>query len=418
MIKRALVVTPSSLTDIWKDEIYRWIGRDRLRVYTANAKNKPTEYINKPHYPIFIISYEMFVRQYDEISNIPFDLMICDEGHRLKNTNNKAFILLSQLPCKRRIILTGTPIQNDLQEFFALVDFVNPGFLGTNAEFTSHYVGPILASREPNVDETIKELGMSRAKELNEITGDFILRRTQAILDAYLPTKIETVLFCKSTPLQQRLYAAAVKTWNARDISRKELNHLSLIMTLRKICNHPSQIVHEVNVLGDKVHNTLSLLLHAENSLNLEESGKVKVLLSLLERVAANGEKIVIVSSFTQTLGMLENLCQVKDYKFLRLDGSVAAYNRHDMVTSFNNPCNKNFIFLLSAKAGGTGLNLSGASRLVLFDSDWNPATDLQAMSRVWRDGQRNSVYLYRFLTSGMMKYTKSHISQFTLKTV
>lgn len=168
-----------------------------------------------------IISYEMLVRHYDDIKDIKFQLLICDEGHRLKNNQIRTSTLLSQLQIKRRIILTGTPIQNDLQEFFALIDFVNPGILGTYAgkgilyriplsctkhvfdlEFKRHFEEPIVSSNQPNCGEEIRELGEERAKELNHSTNCFILRRTQSIINQYLPSKQECVVFCTPTPLQ------------------------------------------------------------------------------------------------------------------------------------------------------------------------------------------------------------------------
>ncbi|GLV45066.1 okra [Carabus blaptoides fortunei] len=403
IIKKALIVTPTNLTEVWEKEFYRWLGRSRIRVFVAHAR-KQFEFSTAPH-PVYIISYEMFVRCYEAVSHLSFDLIICDEGHRLKNALNRATTLLGQLPCKRRIILTATAIEKELQEFFVLTDFVNPGCLGTNEQYTQYFVIPILKSREPTADQHVKALGNARAAELNEITNGFILRRSHGITGAYLPTKTETVVFCKSSQLQQDLYVAAVEAWDNRNITNNyDLSHLSVMMILKKICNHPSLIMRDVNESRDLFPGSLRSLLSPDSPMKLEESGKVKVLLNLLQRVAANDEKIVLVSSYTQTLGMLANLCEVRDYKYVRLDGTISANNRLSIVTSFNNPWSKILVFLLSAKAGGLGLNLSGASRLVLFDSDWNPATDLQAMSRIWRDGQKYSVYLYRFLTTGTIE--------------
>lgn len=407
IISRALVVTPSSLTGNWENEFASWLGREKIRTFVVTTKNKPKNYV--PIIPVVIISYEMFVRYFEDLNEINFDLVICDEGHRLKNNSIKAAQLLSQLNCNRRIILTGTPIQNDLQEFYCLSNFVNPNCLGTNLEYKRYFEDYIVASRELNAPENVKVLGTERALELNKKTNHFILRRTQEVLDKYLPVKYESVIFVKCSEVQKTLYSAAVNYWENRDVSAKDVTHLSVINALKKICNHPVLLLQKNNTLSEEqternLYSHLQEILSNHNILTDDDSGKIKILFSLLSTLKELGEKIVIVSSFTQTLDMISQICDKKSYKYSRLDGNVASTQRTKIVESFNSVWNQDFVFLLSAKAGGVGLNLVGASRLVLFDSDWNPATDLQAMSRVWRDGQKKSVFLYRFLTAGTIE--------------
>ncbi|CAI9624054.1 unnamed protein product, partial [Staurois parvus] len=173
IIKRALIVTPGSLVKNWRKEFQKWLGTERMRVFSVDQDHKVEEFINSPLYPVLIISYEMLLRSMDQIQSLGFDLIICDEGHRLKNSSIKTTSALSSLSCSKRIILSGTPIQNDLQEFFALINFVNPGILGSLSTYRKIYEEPILQSREPSASKEQKTLGEERASELARVTGLF-----------------------------------------------------------------------------------------------------------------------------------------------------------------------------------------------------------------------------------------------------
>ena len=154
-------MTPSSLVENWYKEFNRWLGKHRIRVYKVNLKHKPCDFM-KTYDPVMIISYEMFMRYVDDLNSIRFDLMVCDEGHRLKNDQNKTYSILNQNKCRRRLILTGTPIQNDLQEFYALANFVNSDVLGSYSEYRSYFEQIICQSRGKNVDVETKLLGKLR----------------------------------------------------------------------------------------------------------------------------------------------------------------------------------------------------------------------------------------------------------------
>ncbi|KAL1139651.1 hypothetical protein AAG570_006629, partial [Ranatra chinensis] len=412
VVKRALIVAPSSLVPNWDQEFSKWIGAHRMQTFVVDKNNKPHDYKKTPHIPVIIVSYEMFVRYYDVMETIDFELVICDEGHRLKNNSIRTATLLNNLPCKQRVILTGTPVQNDLQEYYALVDFVNTGILGSPAEFRKKFEVPIIASRNPQALEDVIREGEAIAEELNRITSGFILRRTQDILDTFLPKKFEYVLFCPLTELQNKIYAEATKYWSTiledgRN-TKETVAHLSVITALKKICNHP----HLVRKDGDstfedesltKVLNDIFVEFNAQEPL-IEDSSKLQVVHALLKFLSMKKEKIVLVSNYTQTLDLLEALCEQHGFKYLRFDGSTPSNQRTDIVSRFNSPSSDCCVLLLSSKAGGVGLNLIGASRLVLFDSDWNPATDLQAMARIWREGQKKNVHIYRLLTSGTIE--------------
>ncbi|KAG8251606.1 DNA repair and recombination protein rad54b [Homalodisca vitripennis] len=236
LFKKVLIVTPSSLTRNWYQEFMRWLGKEYIHVFVVDQKNKPKDFLTQINVPVMIISYEMFVRCYDDVAATQFDLIICDEGHRLKNNSIRASTLLNQLPCSRRVLLSGTPVQNDLQEFYSLVNFVNPTILGTYTEFRHNFEENILASRQPDCDEDVKAMGESKANELSQVTSGFVLRRTHAILDQYLPGKHEYVVFCKPSQLQLKLFQSAISCWEEGE---KKVSHLAVITALKKICNHP-----------------------------------------------------------------------------------------------------------------------------------------------------------------------------------
>uniref|UniRef100_A0A182PII7 DNA repair and recombination protein RAD54-like n=1 Tax=Anopheles epiroticus TaxID=199890 RepID=A0A182PII7_9DIPT len=400
LAKRVLIVTPSSLVDNWDREISKWLQNERIFTFIVGPNNKLKRYAQSPHIPILIISYDMLAKQIGELETVKFDLMFCDEGHRLKNSNVKAFGVLNRLECRRRVLLTGTPIQNDLQEFFSLINFVNPGVIGTYQDFKARYETPIIVSQRPGVLPQSIELGIERLDELNAITGRFVLRRTQEVINRYLPDKHELVVFCHPSDLQTDLTRTALTFYESEKYSDNTISPLQLITVLKKICNHPSLVSVQGKEDPESLVHLLAERLPPWQRMGPNDSAKLGIVEALLETMLAMQEKIVIVSYYTKTLDMIGGLCDHHNYKYCRLDGSTAGPDRSKIVTAFNNITNDTFILLLGAKAGGAGLNLIGASRLVLYDNDWNPANDLQAMSRVWRDGQRKTVFIYRLLTA------------------
>ncbi|ETN66628.1 DNA repair and recombination protein RAD54 [Anopheles darlingi] len=400
LARRILIVTPSSLVENWDREITKWLRNERLFTFIVGPHNKLRLYAQSLHIPVLIISYEMLAKQIDELETVKFDLIFCDEGHRLKNSNVKVFGVLSKLECRRRVLITGTPIQNDLAEFYSLINFVNPGLLGSYQDFKARYETPIIISQRPGVLPQSIELGIERLNELNVITGRFVLRRTQEVINRYLPEKHELVIFCHPSELQTQLLRTALTFYEEERSGSNAITPLQLITILKKICNHPSLV--KVTGRGDpeSLLHRLADQLPDWQAMGPSDSAKLAIVDTLLEDLIVKQEKVVIVSYYNKTLDMIAGLCEHYNYKHSRLDGSTVASDRSKIVATFNNAASDIFILLLSAKAGGAGLNLIGASRLVLYDNDWNPANDLQAMSRVWRDGQTRTVFIYRLLTA------------------
>ncbi|KAL3232184.1 DNA repair and recombination protein RDH54 [Nakaseomyces bracarensis] len=408
LFNKVLVVCPVTLIGNWKREFQKWLGQNRIGVLTLNPKNNGEMdkisvrnflKVNRT-YQVLIIGYEKLLTVKDELLNQKekLGLLVCDEGHRLKNGSSKILNVLKELQIKRKLLLTGTPIQNDLNEFYTIIDFVNPGVLGTYNSFKRKFITPISKARDVNnkYNTTIIEIGEEKSKELIELTKKFILRRQSTILSRFLPPKTDIILFCKPTVQQIEAFADIIENVKV-DLNNITFNStLGLINLMKKVCNSPSLITNDPFFRSSV---PISKTMCYSSSFN---SGKLIVLMEILKelQMCCPEEKIVIVSNYTQTLDIIENLMNQEKYSSCRLDGSTPPKQRDLIVNSFNkNP--KIFSFLLSAKAGGVGLNLIGASRLILFDNDWNPAIDFQAMSRIHREGQKRPCFIYRLVTTG-----------------
>eukprot|EP00062_Callorhinchus_milii_P003990 gi/632941893/ref/XP_007886119.1/ PREDICTED: DNA repair and recombination protein RAD54B isoform X2 [Callorhinchus milii] len=425
IFKRSLVITPGSLVKNWNKEFQKWLGTERLKVFAVDQDHKVEDFISSPLYSVLIISYEMLLRCLEQLQNLEFSLIICDEGHRLKNSSIKTSTAILTLPCEKRVILTGTPIQNDLQEFYSIVEFVNPGILGSACIYRKIYEEPIIRSQQPSATTEEKQLGEERAAELYRLTGLFILRRTQDIINNYLPSKTEWIIFCRPVALQLEVYHKLLATRAVKSCLQGKLensSHLVCIGFLKKLCNHPSLLFNTIkgkqtnsvkprfgDVLEFNDYKDLAGIFpenYEPGTFTAKDSGKLRVLTDLLAAIhhQTPSERVVLVSNYTQTLDILQEMCKCSGYTYTRLDGHTPVAHRQQIVDLFNSKQSETFIFLLSSKAGGVGLNLIGASRLVLYDIDWNPATDMQAMARIWRDGQRRTVHIYRLLTAGTIE--------------
>lgn len=409
VVKKVLICCPVTLIDNWRREFKKWLDINRIGVLALNNKQQTAtkdkqDIVNfgKTNvYQVLIMSYEKVLSCAQELTSVGVDLLVCDEGHRLKSGSNKVLSVLNRLNVQRKMVLTGTPIQNDLNEFYNLVNFVNPGILGTQSEFQKAYLRPILRARDVNCmsKETIKD-GKVKSAQLIELTKQFVLRRTKAVIRNYLTTKTDLVVFCPPTTLQKRQFLLVLRSLEFNTmLNAKSKDVLSMINVFRKICNSPA-LVENDTLFNLLVSQTNDEGINMSTLANRTAGSKINVLVPLLLEFQKAGEKCVLVSNFTQTLDLLERVLLKLNISYLRLDGSTPLNTRDGLVNTFNKQ-QTHRAFLLSAKAGGVGLNLIGASRLVLFDNDWNPLVDLQAMARIHRDGQTKPVYIYRLFTTG-----------------
>lgn len=407
VVKKALIVCPVTLINNWRKEFKKWLGTDRIGVFVAESKkDRLASFTMGKAYSVMIIGYEKLRMVQDDLQRgTGIDIVIADEGHRLKTAQNKSALAIKSLNTERRIILSGTPLQNDLAEFYTMVDFVNPGLLNKYTTFKREFETPILKAQQPAASKQDLEKGEARSEELASITSMFILRRTAEILSQYLPTKTEYVVYCRPTEAQLVAYRAIIGSPTFGAALGSSAVSLELINILKKVCNSPNLLFKKGERADGKSLDAILPHIPRSTMRSPGASGKLQVLDSLLHQIrSTTDEKVVLVSNYTSTLDILANLINSLSYTYLRLDGTTPQNKRQDLVDRFNrSPPSNSFIFLLSAKAGGVGLNLIGASRLILFDLDWNPATDLQAMARVHRDGQKRPCYIYRLITQGAL---------------
>lgn len=406
-IRKVLICCPVSLIDNWRKEFKKWIDMNRIGILTVNNKQQSSakdkqDIVNfgKTNvYQVLIMSYEKVLSCSESLATVDIDFLVCDEGHRLKSRSNKVLKVLNDLKISKKLVLTGTPIQNDLNEFYNIINFINPGILGSQQEFQKIYLKPILRARDVSCmnKEVIKE-GKEKSSQLIELTKSFTLRRTKSVITKYLTKKTDIIVFCPPSKLQNQLFNVVLKSSKFNSIMNSDTRDvLSMILFLKKICNSPSLIASDP--LFESLKKESAEL--SSNFLSNRTSGsKVNVLVPLLLEFQKVGEKTVLVSNYTQTLDFLELVLLKLNIQYSRLDGATPSRIRDKLVVDFNKS-QAIQVFLLSAKAGGVGLNLVGASRLILYDNDWNPLVDLQAMARIQRDGQTRPVFIYRLFTTG-----------------
>ncbi|KAL9924689.1 DNA repair and recombination protein RAD54-like [Glossina fuscipes] len=420
-ITKAIIVCPSSLVKNWEKEFQKWLqGRMHCLAMEGGAKDDTIRSLEQFAYntnnrgtPVLIISYETF-RIYAEIlCRNEIGLVICDEGHRLKNSDNLTYQALMGLKTKRRVLLSGTPIQNDLTEYFSLINFVNPCMLGTAVEFKRNYENVILRGQNSDSTDKERERAVEKTQQLIAIVNQCIIRRTNQILTKYLPMKFEMVICVKLTAVQVALYTNFLKSEKIKtslqenQCNSSTLTALADITTLKKLCNHPNLIFDKIEAKENGFENSANVMPSNYNTkvFNPELSGKFMLLDFMLAAIKANSDdKVVLISNYTQTLDLFEQLARKRKYPYVRLDGSMSIKKRSKVVEQFNDPNVEGFLFMLSSKAGGCGLNLIGANRLFMFDPDWNPANDEQAMARVWRDGQKKPCFIYRLVATGSIE--------------
>lgn len=367
-------------------------GRAQILAYCSSMKQNLTNHLGQ----VLICSYDLFRMNVELFSGISsrFQLLVVDEGHRLKNSAGSLTLsALQSIACDARLLLTATPIQNNLTEFYTLASFCRPGIFGELSDFRRSYERPISAMNQKNASRQDRSIGLTQSRSLEQLTQTFMLRRLQKdVLKTMLPRRIEALLFCQPSPEQCALYNQLSQNSQGSSMS----DALTTLTALRKICSHPSLLDEE------------DLEVASEMAPSIGLSGKLIVLDALLQSIREHAphDKIVIVSNFTSALTMIETLVlKPRKLSYSRLDGSINLANRQSLVDRFNRAqADSQFCFLLSSKAGGCGLNLVGANRLVMFDPDWNPASDVQAMGRVYRQGQAKETFIYRFFTAGTLE--------------
>lgn len=430
-IEKCLITCPASLVSNWANELVKWLGKGAIAALAIDGKSiKGAVELaaalrrwsiargRQVVMPVLIVSYETLRDNAQHLEDANIGLMLCDEGHRLKNSDNMTYKVLNAMDVKRRVVLSGTPIQNNLKEYFSLLSFAIPDLVGSPTEFKKNYGNHITRARDADATEQDIEIGDQKLQELSTLVSSFIIRRTNDLLTKFLPRKYEHVVFCELSPFQRALYNVFIKSEEVRRLLREQGNKstssgtttLQAITLLKKLCNHPDLIDLPRALPGSEEcfpdgYVPVSMRGARDRDVNTVYSGKFQVLERMLATIRAQSDdKIVIISNYTETLNLVEKMCRTMRYGVLRLDGTMTIKKRQKYVDQFNDPEGSEFIFLLSSKAGGCGINLIGANRLILLDPDWNPASDQQALARVWRDGQKKHCFVYRFIATGSIE--------------
>ncbi|KAG5355219.1 Protein CHROMATIN REMODELING 8 [Yarrowia sp. C11] len=318
---------------------------------------------------------------------------VLDEGHKIRNPDSQITLDCKQLKTVHRLILSGTPIQNNLTELWSLLDFVCPGRLGTLPVFHSQFAVPINVGGYANATNIQVQTAYKCAVVLRDLIAPYLLRRMKTDVATDLPKKEEKVLFCKLTDSQRLHYKGFLKSEELKSILAGKRQSLFGIDILRKICNHPDLASRDIlKKTADYYYGDPA------------KSGKMQVVKALVDLWKKQGHRTLLFCQTRQMLEILEDFfANMPDIKYLRMDGTTAISKRQDMVDSFNNDTSYD-LFLLTTRVGGLGVNLTGANRVIIFDPDWNPSTDLQARERSWRLGQKRNVVVYRLMTAGTIE--------------
>ncbi|OAQ89205.1 SNF2-family ATP dependent chromatin remodeling factor snf21 [Purpureocillium lilacinum] len=398
-----LVIVPLSTLTNWNLEFEKWAPSVSRIVYKGppNARKQQQEKIRQGRFQVLLTTYEYIIKDRPILSKIKWFHMIIDEGHRMKNTNSKLSATIQQYYSTRfRLILTGTPLQNNLAELWAMLNFVLPNIFKSVKTFDEWFNTPFANTGGQDKMELTEEEQILVIRRLHKVLRPFLLRRLKKDVEKDLPDKTEKVIKCKFSALQSKLYKQMVthnklvvsdgkggKT-NARGLS-------NMIMQLRKLCNHP--------FVFDEVENVMNPM-SISNDLLWRTAGKFELLDRILPKYHATGHRVLMFFQMTAIMDIMEDYLRYRKMEYLRLDGTTKSDERSDLLREFNAPDSKYFMFLLSTRAGGLGLNLQTADTVIIYDSDWNPHQDLQAQDRAHRIGQKNEVRILRLISSNSVE--------------
>lgn len=385
-----LVIVPKSTLGNWIREIKQWCPDIRAVKFHGDAEARKDQMDNLIQYGKFdvvVTSYEMVSREKNHLLKFSWRYLIIDEAHRIKNENSLLSTVVRMFTTQARLLITGTPLQNNLHELWALLNFLLPDVFSTSEVFQKWF-SSVEAAEGAEISDVDQQKEI--VSQLHAVLRPFLIRRLKHEVEHSLPPKKETVLFTQLSNMQLELYRNLLKkdvdAINGKGGNRVRL--LNILMQLRKCCNHP--------YLFDGVEDR-SLDPFGEHLIT--NSGKLSLLDRLLPRLKDGGHRVLIFSQMTRVLDILEDYCTMRSHKFCRIDGNTSGELRDQQIFDFNQEGSDIFIFLLSTRAGGLGINLATADTVVLYDSDWNAQCDLQAMDRAHRIGQRKPVNVYRLIT-------------------
>jgi SNF2 family DNA or RNA helicase len=382
----SLIIMPTSLIYNWLNEATKFAPKLRLMVHTGAFRNKMPEVFG--NYDVVITTYGITRIDIDVLEAFYFDYVILDESQNIKNPSSKSYRSVKQLKSRFKLILSGTPVENSVNDLWTQMSFINPGLLGSQQFFINEFVTPI----EKKKDE-------EKARKLQALIKPFVLRRTKEQVATELPPKTENLFYCTMSEDQAEVYEKVkseyrnelLKSLEDGTFAKSQMQVLQGLIKLRQIANHPSMI--DANYEGD--------------------SGKFESVTHTLNNVLEGGHKVLIFSQFVKQLTLYRQHFDEQHIPYLYLDG--ATQNRGEIVKKFQED-EKTRVFLISIKAGGVGLNLTEADYVFILDPWWNPAIEQQAIDRTHRIGQTKNVFIYKFITKDSVEEKILALQQRKLK--
>lgn len=441
---RVLIVCPGSLIQNWRNELNRW-GWWHVDIYHGTGKEDVLQAARAGRLEIMITTYVTYKKMREAVNEVEWDCVVADECHVLKDRRSETTQAMDCVNALCRIGLTGTAIQNKYEELWTLLNWTNPGQFGTLAEWSNTITKPLTVGQSH--DATLKQLSMARttAKKLvQNLLPEFFLRRMKTLIAHQLPRKSDKVVFCPLTDIQRDAYryflegpqitfintasepcdcgSGRKRGWCCYRTLPDGKQWMSVvfpsIMTLQKISNHLTLLIPSAADPSEKQSSELKALQtcvpddweelyrNRDSMLNLanpEFCGKWKILRKLLRFWHENGDKVLVFSHSVRLLRILQHLFHNTSYNVSFLDGSLSYEDRQRVVDDFNSDPSQ-FVFLISTKAGGMGLNITSANKVVIFDPHWNPSYDLQAQDRAYRIGQVRDVDVFRLVSAGTIE--------------
>lgn len=382
-----IVITPKSTLDNWAREFAKWTPDVKVLVLQGDKEQRNELILTQLmtcDFDVVIVSYEIVIREKSYFKKFDWQYVVVDEAHRIKNEESLLSQIIRLFHSQNRLLITGTPLQNNLHELWALLNYILPDVFSESESFDSWF------SNKDDEDNMVSQL--------HKVLKPFLLRRIKADVEKSLLPKQELNVYVKMSDMQKKWYQKilekdidAVNGANGKKESKTRL--LNIVMQLRKCCNHP--YLFEGAEPGPPYTTDEHLVFN---------SYKMQILDKLLKKFRAEGSRVLIFSQMSRMLDILEDYCAFREYQYCRIDGQTEHADRVNSIDEYNAPGSEKFVFLLTTRAGGLGINLTSADIVILFDSDWNPQADLQAMDRAHRIGQTKQVKVFRFITENAIE--------------